>query len=252
MATPTPTDPNLNDSGPLAEFRLRKPPFWMISLGLIAATATLVPLAAIARARFNTSPEPRIHIFQDMGNQPRTGPQKPSKVFADGRWDRPIIEGTVARTAVIDDPHFTAGYTRDPEGNVKFLAGYPTRITVDRKVLERGRERYNIYCASCHGLDGLGNGMVNVRANAVSNGPSDVNWGTSWVQPANLHDQQRRDRPEGHLFNTITNGIRNMAGLGHQIPPEDRWAIVAYVRALQLSDTAPATVLPPETRQNLK
>jgi hypothetical protein len=94
--------------------------------------------------------------------------------------------------------------------------------------------------------------MVNVRAQEISNGQPDVMYGTAWIPPANLHDDTRRSRPEGHLFNTITNGIRNMGGLGHQIPVADRWAIVAYVRALQLSDNAPATLLPADVKNNLK
>lgn len=246
----TTQDTNFIPGGPLAELRLRKPPFWLISLVLVGAVATLVPLAFIARARLGTSPEPRIHIFQDMGTQPKYSAQQASTVFADGRAARPVIEGTVAREAVLNDDHYSLGYSRDAAGKISFYAGLPSRISLDDKLLARGKERFGIYCSACHGLDGHGNGMVNLRAQQVQEAGDP--YGTSWVQPANLHDQTRRERPDGHIFNTITNGIRNMGGLGSQISVDDRWAIVAYVRALQLSDNAPAKVLDPDVRDTMK
>lgn len=248
----SPNDSNLTDNGPLSELRLRKPPFWLTSLLLIAFVASLVPLAGIAQARFTSSPETRVHIVQDMGTQSRYSVQQTSTVFADGRAARPVIEGTVSKEAVLGDDHYSLGYSKDAAGKVTFFSGFPKRVTVDARLVARGQERFNIYCSTCHGVDGHGNGMINVRAGEVSNGPSEVIYGTAWVQPANLHDADRRARPEGHLFNTISNGIRNMGGLGHQIPTADRWAIVAYVRALQLSDNAPAQILPTDTRENLK
>ncbi len=101
-------------------------------------------------------------------------------------------------------------------------------------LVERGRDRFNIYCAPCHGLDGSGNGMVNQRAQELQE--------PKWVQPSNLTSDVVRARPVGHIYNTVNNGIRNMPGYGAQVPVEDRWAIVAYVRALQLSQAAPASV----------
>jgi mono/diheme cytochrome c family protein len=105
-----------------------------------------------------------------------------------------------------------------------FFNGLPAQIKVDERLLKRGRERFDIYCASCHGADGLGNGAVNSRAEGVH---------SKWVRPSDLTSALVRGRADGHVFNTITNGIRNMPGYGAQIPVEDRWAIVAYVRALQ-------------------
>lgn len=235
----SPARNNLLD-GPLSELRLRKPPFWLVSVLLIVACASLLPLAVALRARVNTMEQPRIHIFQDMGNQPMYKPQAASPIFADGRADRPKIEGTVSRTAVIGDDHYNFGFTRDETGKVVFFEGFPARITVDDRLLRRGQERYAIYCSSCHGMDGLGEGIVHLRSAGVE---------PLWVPPSNLHSEQVRARPDGHIYNTINIGIRNMAGLGGQIPPEDRWAIVAYVRALQLSQNAPGTFLTEEQRR---
>lgn len=241
-----------SDTGPLYEMRLRKPPFWLVALLIVSATATLLPLAAIARARFNTSEQPRIHIFQDMGNQPKHIPQTASVVFADGRAARPEIDGTIERSAVIDDPHYTQGYARDPQGNLTFFKGFPSRVKVDQALILRGQNRYNIYCSTCHGLGGLGDGMVHERATALQSAGGAISLGTSWTPPANLTDATRREREDGHLFNTITNGIRNMGGLGHQINVDDRWAIVAYLRALQTSSAYPADKLAPQVRDALK
>lgn len=240
MSTPAQNNPM---TGPLAELRLRKPPFWLVAVLLTLACATLLPVAFALRARVNTTPLPRIHIFQDMGNQPMFKPQSASPIFADGRADRPRIEGTVSRTAVLGDDHYTLGFARDASGTVVFYEGLPARITVDDNLLKRGQQRYAIYCSSCHGMDGRGEGIVHLRA--AGNEPK-------WVPPANLHTEQVRGRPEGHLYNTINVGIRNMAGLGGQIPPEDRWAIVAYVRALQLSQSAPGTLLTEEQRRTAR
>lgn len=229
--------------GPLAELRLRKPPFWLVSVLLIAVCASLLPLAIALRARVNTMEQPRIHIFQDMGNQPMYKPQAASPIFADGRADRPKIEGTVSRSAVIGDDHYNFGFTRDASGKVIFYEGFPARITVNERLLQRGKERYAIYCSSCHGMDGAGEGIVHQRSAGVE---------PLWVPPSNLHSDAVRQRPDGHLYNTINIGIRNMAGLGGQIPPEDRWAIVAYVRALQLSQNAPGSLLTEEQRRTAR
>jgi mono/diheme cytochrome c family protein len=110
--------------------------------------------------------------------------------------------------------------------------------------VERGQQRFNIYCAVCHGTDGYGNGPVNNRAVQRQE--------QKWVPAANLHSDVVRSRPDGHIFNTITNGIRNMAGYGSQIPVQDRWAIVAYLRALQLSQHAPASAVPAEQLNTMR
>lgn len=224
----------------------RKPirvPFWMVSIAVISVAASFVPLSLAFRARSVTSTEPRIAIMQDMDNQTKYKEQAFSPVFADGRADRLPVPGTVSRSGLAEDDHYYRGYSRtwNAQANkyeVQFLAGFPQQVKVDDALLQRGRQRFNIYCLPCHGADGSGNGMTNQRA--VELGES------QWVTPSNLTDDDRRNRAEGHLFNTVTNGIRNMAGYGPQIPVEDRWAIVAYVRALQLSQHAPAGIVSPE------
>ena len=117
-------------------------------------------------------------------------------------------------------------------------------IEITSGVLERGRQRYEIFCSPCHGLAGFGDGMVAKRADELQEG--------TWTPPTSFHSELIRDRADGHLFNTITNGIRNMPGYGSQIPIEDRWAVVAYVRALQLSQNASIDDVPVETRAQLR
>ena len=240
---------------PLADLRLRRPPFWMIAAFLVFVVVSWLPLVVAARRRVSTSEVPRIQIAQDMGTQPRYRGQVANAVFADGRTIRPMIAGTVAREGLDLDDHYFRGYPSGPDGKPKrdaknepvFFKGFPKEVKVDERFLERGRLEFNIYCAPCHGIDGTGKGPVHQRALEL---PVP---GTSWTPPANLHDDPIKARPEGHLFNTISNGIRNMAGYRSQIVNiDDRWAIVAYVRALQLSQDAPADAVPPEKLSSVK
>ncbi len=230
------------------EFSLPAPPFWMIAIGITLVVLTWVPLAFIARARVTTSEKPRVHIFQDMDKQPKYGPQATSVVFADNRAMRPKIAGTVARQQIIGEDHYLHGFVirRGDDGKqvTDYFADFPPQLTVDEAFVRRGQERFNIYCTPCHGHDGYGQGIVHQRALALEE--------PKWVPPTSLHSDTVRERPNGHLFNTITNGIRNMAGYGRQIPVRDRWAIVAYVRALQLSQNATLADVPPEKRGTLR
>lgn len=222
---------------PLADLRLGRPPFWMIALFLILVVASWVPLVVAARRRVSTSEAPQIHLIQDMDAQPRYRGQQPSPVFADGRSERPAVLGTVPRGGLTEDDHYFRGYA-GAAPQVTFLKGYPQQVKLTEPLLRRGQMQYNIYCAPCHGQDGYGNGPVNARAIELQE--------SKWVQAASLHADPIRARPEGHLYNTITNGIRNMAGYGSQISVDDRWAVVAYVRALQVSQDQPANSVPPE------
>lgn len=197
-----------------------------------------VPLALIARSRQQYSDKPRIHIIQDMDNQPRFKAQQMNPIFADQRAMRPPVEGTVARGAARLDTAFYAG--RAPAGG--WVEEFPVEVTAE--LMRRGQDRYNIFCAPCHGASGNGNGMINVRAEQLQEG--------AWVPPSSFHTDTVRERPIGHLYNSIANGIRNMPAYGHQIAPADRWAIVAYVRALQRSQNAPIEDVPAEKRQDIK
>ncbi len=232
---------------PLRELRLRRPPFWLVAIFLIAVVVSWLPLVVAARRRVQTSAYPRIQIMQDMGNQPRYKEQQTSPIFADGRADRPPIPGTVARGQLNEDDHYYRGFSTTMVGGkpqVTFFKGFPKEVTVDDRLIARGQQRFAIFCSPCHGMDGSGHGMVNERATELQE--------PKWVPAASLHSDIVMGRPDGHIFNTITNGIRNMPGYGSQIPVPDRWAIVSYIRALQLSQDAPSSAVPAEKLQTLK
>ncbi len=212
------------------ELRLKRPPWWMAVTLLIVVIATWVPLAMIYEARKTKSRQPRIHFFLDMDKQARFGPQSSHPWFVDGRAMRLPVEGTILRGGLMHDQHFALGYlTNDgtPTGVVtEFVKSLPPQLSSDVDALtERGRNRFSIYCATCHGSVGAGDGPTHLRAIELKE--------TKWVPATNLLTQMIRDREDGQLFQAITDGVRNMPSYGSQIPPRDRWAIVAYLRQLQ-------------------
>ncbi|HSI36654.1 MAG: cytochrome c [Phycisphaerae bacterium] len=218
--------------------RLRRPPFWMISLLVCMVLASWVPLVLFARAKMRKSDAPRVHIMQDMGTQPRFREQQTSDLFADGRADRPRIPGTVARGQAELDDHLERGFSRGADGKPAFATGFPTGVKVDDNLLKRGQLKFNTFCTPCHGIDGAGHGMFAVRSTEL---------GTP-LNPTSVHADSVKARSEGHIYNTINVGIRNMPAYGGQIGVQDRWAIVAYVRALQLAQppvVATAVPAPP-------
>ncbi len=167
---------------------------------------------------------------QDMHDQPKAKPQSKSNFFVDGRTGRLPVEGTVARGDLREDDHLYRGKV-----DGVFVTTFPFKI--DAAIMERGRERYTIYCTPCHGRTGLGNGMVIQRGFKV---------------PAASHHLERlRLAPVGYWFDVITNGFGVMFGYAAQIPVKDRWAIIAYVRALQLSRNATAEDVPAAEREAL-
>lgn len=167
---------------------------------------------------------------QQMADQPRYDPLEPSELFADGGSARPHVEGTVARGHLGDDPHLHRG-----ESGGKPAEAFPFPVTME--VLNRGEERYNIYCSPCHDRLGTGDGMIVRRG---------------FTRPPSLHSQRLRDAPAGHLFRVITSGIGAMPDYAAQIPPRDRWAIIAYIRALQLSQSARIADVPAAERAKLE
>lgn len=152
--------------------------------------------------------------FPGMKHQPKFRPQSESVFFADGRSDRVPPAHTVARGMLREDDHLYRG--KDAAG--AFVAGIPAALTVDGKFLERGRDRYQIYCAPCHSATGDGNGIT--KRYGMGATPS-------------YHDPRLRTMAEGEIYNTITNGKNTMMPYADKLVPEDRWAVVAYVRALQ-------------------
>lgn len=225
------------------------PPFWLVTGLILLVVLTWIPLSMIALSRVSRSPRPRVHIFQDMDVQPRYEAQSPSRVFADGRGMRPEIPGTVARGELDGDDHYRRGYSlveRESGAGleVRYHSGFPAAFEVSENSARRGRQLFNIYCAVCHGRDGNGNGPIHQRAMELEQ--------AAWIPPSSLHSDTVRERKEGHLFNTITNGIRNMAGYGEQLDVADRWAVVLYIRALQRSQNATLEDVPPERRDQIR
>lgn len=214
-----------------------KLPRWLTYSLAVVVALSWVPLAIIARARVTTSPKPRIHVVPDMDNQPKFKAQARNLLFADLRSMRPDVPGTVARGELDEDDALDRGQRGD-----QWVTTIPVPVT--DALLARGRQRFDIYCSPCHGLAGYGDGMVAKRAEALQEG--------TWTPPSSFHTDLVRSRPVGHLFNTITHGIRNMPAYGPQIPVADRWAIVSYVRALQRSQNATIDDVPPQLRAQLR
>jgi mono/diheme cytochrome c family protein len=158
--------------------------------------------------------------FPSMEHQPRPRPQSASNFFADGRSDRVPPAHTVARGSLRLDDHRYAGKVGD-----QFAKGFPAGIAVDGKLLARGRDRYDIYCAVCHGANGDGNGITKKYGMGAT---------------PTYHDDRLRTMPEGEIYNTITNGKNTMLPYADKLSPDDRWAVVAYVRALQRSQQGSA------------
>jgi mono/diheme cytochrome c family protein len=190
------------------------------SVVFVLTLLMMIPVALLVKQRVVKSENTRAMLVFDMDNQDKVKTQKANEAFADGRAMRLQPEGTVARDEIVDDPHLTEGKV-----DGEWATSFP--VPVDEDLLARGRERYDIYCAMCHGHSGEGDGMINQRANSLMEG--------TWVPPTNLVSDAVVDRPVGHIYNTIRRGIRNMPPYAAQVPVDDRWAIVAYVRALQLS-----------------
>jgi len=214
-------------------------PKWVMPVLVILFSLSLVPIAFIARARTTRSSQPRVHVVPNMDNQQRFKSQQPNNWFADGRAMRLPVEGTVARGRLDLDAHYTQGL--DGEA---YAETFPGRVEVTHQLVARGAQRYQIYCAPCHGLSGYGDGVVSRRADRLQQG--------TWVPPSSFHIEPASTRTVGHLYNTISNGIRTMPSYGSQIEVEDRWAIVAYVKALQRSQHASTDDVPPDKRSQLR
>jgi mono/diheme cytochrome c family protein len=165
---------------------------------------------------------------QEMARQPKyRWPDMPSDFFADGHANRPIEADTVARGQLRDDAARFTGLTGPGRpGAPEYATDFP--YSVDESMLSRGRERFNIYCAACHGRAGYGDGKIVLRG---------------YLKPPSYHEQRLRDMPVGRVFHVITHGYGGMPDYAEQIPLDDRWAIVAYIRVLQYSQNVPAADL---------
>ena len=165
-----------------------------------------------------------------MHDQPKYVPLRESAFFSDARSARPIVPGTVARGHLHDDDLLYTGRMNGTDATV-----FPFRV--DARVMARGRERFNIYCSPCHGRTGQGDGMIVQRG---------------YRRPPTFHQDRLRDAPVGHFFDVMTNGFGAMADYAAQITAEDRWAIIAYVRALQLSEHATPADVPASERDRIR
>lgn len=189
---------------------------------VIVAAFALVPFGLFASARESKTTKPQFNIVPNMDYQMKYKAQSANDFFKDGRAMREPVAGTVAVGGLRQDSHFFEGKVGD-----EWARTLPEQINVDEATMARGEERYNIFCAPCHSESGDGDGMVHRHAFALQEG--------TWVKPTNVSNEDIVKKPAGELFNTISNGIRNMPGYARQIQPEDRWAIVMYLRALQRS-----------------
>jgi mono/diheme cytochrome c family protein len=222
-------------------------PRWLTAM-IVASTAfALIPFAIAAKARNSHSDQPHWHIFPDMDFQPKVKSDTADDLFADGRGNRGEIDGTVAQGWLESDETLYHGLD-----NGQWTTGFPkahhdgSPFVVDEKLLHRGQNRFNIYCSPCHGYDGRGQGMIPDRVKAL---------GGVW-QARNLAEAPTADgkggvvvqMPNGQLFNTISNGYNTMQGYAAQIPAEDRWAIVSYVRALERAQNASIEDVPADQK----
>jgi len=164
----------------------------------------------------------------NMSQQPRYKPLAPSAFFEDGSSARPPVPGTVAHMPLID-PRILTG-----RADGETIQRIPLPVT--RELLERGRARFDIFCSPCHGRTGDGQGMVVKRG---------------FRQPPSYHTQRLRQVPDGHFFAVMTDGFGEMAGYADRVPPHDRWAITAYIRALQYSRAATLDDVPPAQRRQM-
>jgi hypothetical protein len=197
---------------------------------------------------------------QDMHDQPKYKPLRASDFFADGVSARPLVSGTVARGQLRENRQFYTGKTSKaavdvsnpqsentparspapsgPVGQTAQLRGYVTTFPflITKDILDRGQDRFNVFCSPCHDRVGTGLGMVVRRG---------------YRRPPSFHIDRLRQAPVGYFFDVITNGFGAMPDYSSQIPPQDRWAIVAFLRALQLSQNAPISDVPPQERSKV-
>jgi mono/diheme cytochrome c family protein len=231
-------------------------PIWFHGVAAILTCASFIPLALAFKGRFATSEKPQYHVWPDMDFQRKRKTQTAWEGFPDGRTMRLPVEGTVATGELRDDFELYHGVTQGSAvpASIKYdvaafgeaagadrpewLSGFPAAVVVDEAFLERGRARYGIYCAVCHGNQGNGVGAVAVRADKLDA----AKWG--WVAPKALHSDNAKAYANGELFHIASNGISTMSGYAAQVPAKDRWAIVAYIRAIQATQALDPSAAP--------
>jgi len=192
---------------------------------------SVVAVALMAGRRGDHFTKPPFELFPDMDRQPKLRPQEPNKFFGDGKSSQVKVEGTVARGSAYEDNEMNTGRIT---GTTNFVEVLP--VVVNEQLMKRGEQRFNINCSPCHGKQGDGKGIT-TKYNMVA--------------VANLHDQRLIEMTDGEIFNTITYGKNLMGSYGANVEIQDRWAIIAYVRALQRSRLSTIDDVPPANRAAL-
>ncbi|MCO4771362.1 MAG: cytochrome c [Deltaproteobacteria bacterium] len=185
----------------------------------------VVVAALLGGCRGQVSDKAPIHPHWNMDNVKRFDAQEPTDFFADGRTSRAPVEGTIAVGQLREDTVLQSGV----DANGDFVSTMPSGIALTAELLDRGEGRYNIYCAPCHDKTGSGNGIVRQRG---------------FIPPPSFQDARVRQFPIGQIVNAQSAGVRTMPSYAPQIPAEDRWAVAAYVRALQISQGATLAQVP--------
>lgn len=203
------------------------------------AVGLLVTLALSAGCRGNKSKDPPIHPNWNMDDQQYFQAQEDNDWFPDNRAQRPLVAGTVARGLLKADDHLYRG--RGPDG--RLVDALPPSLALSQELLDRGEARYDIYCAPCHEKSGLGNGII-AQPGRIAAG--------LLVKPPSYMDPRLTAMPLGYFFDVITHGKNTMRPYAAQIPVEDRWAIAAWVRVLQVSQRAAMGDVPADTLDQLK
>ncbi|MBL8821561.1 MAG: DUF3341 domain-containing protein [Planctomycetia bacterium] len=210
------------------EYQSPEPPslFWKIII--LLTVVGLIPMAYVFRSSNSISDAPPLRIDHGMAYQQKVKGQAPAPagLFKTPDMNLPPVEGTIP-FGYSEDEHFNKGKV-----NGQFVNGFPARIKdkLNQAFMDRGQRQFSIYCSVCHGTAGYGDGMV--HRVATERATTDL---SLWVPPKSFHDPLISSKPDGELFDTITNGKNKMLGYGYRLSPEDRWAIVLYVRALQQS-----------------
>jgi hypothetical protein len=196
--------------------------------------SVVLALLVLAACRGDTSEKPPLHGIRNMDLQPKFVPQAANPFYADDRSDLLPVAGTISREGLETDAKLEEG--KNPDGS--YVVHNPRPVTMD--LLVRGRERFNIFCGPCHDRVGTGKGLIVTKPNPT------------FPPPPSFHEDRIRSMADGEIFNTISNGIRTMPSYRHQVPVDDRWAIIAYLRALERSQQASLKDLRPDDVEKLK
>jgi mono/diheme cytochrome c family protein len=200
---------------------------------MILTALSVIAIALSGCGREKVSDNTPIHPNPNMDHQPKYKAQAESNYFEDGAAMRPQVEGTVAQGELREDSEYYFG--KDKKDN--FIESAPVEVTLER--IKRGQERFNIFCAPCHGRVGDGQSMMNKPDYEYTLRPD-------------FHSDSVKQFTDGYIFDVITNGVRNMPSYKHQISVDDRWSIVMYLRALQKSHEVKPEDVPEEYRKDIK